>query len=357
MLHNLYRSTVQFLFLVATLCGLTVCSAVVANAQSDAYPVEVEREAGTWLDLDGVFGTPPAQWPIPRPYLALTKAEFAACPGENLYTCVRVLREKDESNRILAFWGHNNTGCYQDGYRWDNRLGKIVTGIPADYEGAMEGLTFRPCNLMDTSSAASSAASAGSVRSASTMTESVQISNVTPYSATVTANSLNVRSGPGTEYGRKGWLQEGDIVTVTGTDATGEWAYHEYGWSSMLYLKKSSASSPAASSAMTDTVIASSSVTTTAPVSASSVVTSVVPAPLSGPASVRVLSGNVTWSRCGQMWCWNTYRSDSNGGKPATMDVLCDMDGEFLVENVGQSPVKAGNSRLVTGVTAPDRCP
>ena len=68
---------------------------------------------------------------------------------------------------------------------------------------------------------------------------------------TVTADSLNVRKGPGTKYDSVGKVYKGDKVTILETD--GNWGKTEKGWISLKYVKmdKDSGSSGNASSSDT----------------------------------------------------------------------------------------------------------
>lgn len=52
---------------------------------------------------------------------------------------------------------------------------------------------------------------------------------------TVTAYTLNVRSGPGVEYGAVAWLTRGEIVTIH--DQRGAWYDIGTGWINSTYCK------------------------------------------------------------------------------------------------------------------------
>ena len=64
------------------------------------------------------------------------------------------------------------------------------------------------------------------------------VAEIVSYQATVTASTLNVRSGPSTSYSIIGKLSKGDVVTVT--RESGDWGYASAkgGWCSLTYLSK-----------------------------------------------------------------------------------------------------------------------
>ena len=63
---------------------------------------------------------------------------------------------------------------------------------------------------------------------------------------TVTADTLNIRKGPGTKYDSVGKVYKGDKVTILETD--GNWGKIEKGWISLKYVKMDSASGSTGSS-------------------------------------------------------------------------------------------------------------
>ena len=234
-----FFSSIRSLIWVASLVlGLTIMVGVsVANAQSDAYLTEVKNEV-TWLNLDAVFGTQPVGNPQTggRPYLALARREFTTCPGESLARCVRVPREKNAQNLIATFWAKNPTDCRQDGYSLNPQTGLMQTGIPANFEGLMEGFTIRPCTPGATYGVASgtgfalSASVAPSSMLSETMdlTQTASITDTTfvTYNAVVTTARLRVRSTPKAvdTSNVTGFVYQDNVVTVVAHSADGLWA-------------------------------------------------------------------------------------------------------------------------------------
>ena len=57
-----------------------------------------------------------------------------------------------------------------------------------------------------------------------------------PHQAFSESDSLNIRSGPGTNYGRVGSLNSGERVSVVGRNSSGTWIQIDNGWVSAQYL-------------------------------------------------------------------------------------------------------------------------
>lgn len=77
----------------------------------------------------------------------------------------------------------------------------------------------------------------------------------TNYTVKVTATDLNIRSGPGTNYGRKGFIAPGIYTIVAEADGTGATKWGKLksgvGWISIDYVVKTGTSSGSASKAVT----------------------------------------------------------------------------------------------------------
>ena len=77
----------------------------------------------------------------------------------------------------------------------------------------------------------------------------------TNYTVKVTATDLNIRSGPGTNYGRKGFIAPGVYTIVAEADGTGATKWGKLksgvGWISLDYVTKTGTSSSTASKAVT----------------------------------------------------------------------------------------------------------
>jgi hypothetical protein len=70
--------------------------------------------------------------------------EISVCQGET-NGCVRIARETNASGNVeWAFFAKNPTSCRHDGYRREPG-GGAQTGVPANFEGLLEGVTIRRC--------------------------------------------------------------------------------------------------------------------------------------------------------------------------------------------------------------------
>ena len=372
-----FYSSIRSLFLVASfLLGLTALVVPSVVLAQDTYLAEVEAGVN-WIDLDLIYGEQPDTTPSTggRPYLRLERREFTTCPGESLNRCVRVVREKNQQNLILTFWGSNPTTCRQDGYSLNPQTGLMQTGVPAGYKGLMEGFTFRPCSPGATYGVTGSAATVGASSSVDmsleamdliTETESVT-STFEVYSATVTTAQLRIRSTPNASGNGNvvGFVYADNVVTVTNHSEDGIWA--EVGqdeWVARAFLR--AGSEVVAASQMTITATATvAPVVPTRQVTATAVATAVptvaptaVPTQASvsngnGPTQVTVLEGSANWVPEGSNWRWNTYQHAD--GQPVKMKLDCPMNGEYFTSGGSSgataSPIPAG-TWWITGITA-----
>ncbi|MBQ7160209.1 MAG: InlB B-repeat-containing protein [Clostridia bacterium] len=118
---------------------------------------------------------------------------------------------------------------------WDSTHVGIVTGSDSSKVYTIEGNKGNQCKTYNYSLSSSYIFGYGTPKYTGT-SSSTPSTNLGVY--VVTASSLNMRSGPGTDYSIVGVLSNGDAIVVTQT--SGKWAYTTYGtksgWCSMNYL-------------------------------------------------------------------------------------------------------------------------
>jgi hypothetical protein len=115
-----------------------------ASSQGETWPATAE-EFLLWItqaqpDADGAW-------------IPVELAEIHRPPGET--NSWAVAREKDLQGHIVPFWVFNPTGCFQDGWMHNEadreQYGRsfpdtaLGSGVPEDWSGLVEGITFRPC--------------------------------------------------------------------------------------------------------------------------------------------------------------------------------------------------------------------
>lgn len=283
-----------------------------------------EASGGLWLTVSDV-SAPDCVAPAYALVLPLEEGELHKCPSENEANCAAATREKDTQGMIKGFCGRNPTNVYQDGYRWDSTAGRMVTGIPANWQGYMEGFTFRRTAVSNQPSQPATPPAPG----ATPLPSQPGVIGT----ATVTAQTLNVRAAPSQTAPVVGTLQKGTQITVIKTvDDNGTWLQiGDSKWIAGWLTNWPDAEAPA------DTQPTAPPTSTTCP-----------------PPGVTV-SKTLNWRSQNNECLWNTYqdwsKDDAAYGQPVSMTLACPQDGEYVDQDGPHTPIPAGTV-MVTGITA-----
>lgn len=316
--------------LKAKIAGLTVPSAPEPLGEPVAEAIDVG-----WIDPTDIIAEAPkdAEMP-PGKFAALRPGEIASCAGEG--NCVYASRDKGP-----YFYGQNPTSCQQHGWRWDEEVGKWVTGIPAKWVGPMLGFTYRPCSVVEVAG---------------------ELESNEYFVIVVESGPLNVRERPGADIDSKiiGQFKTGQVLyaktPAIGDDGKSLWwelvnSEGDFGGfvsgahCKLTGMEKATLPMPEALESGEE-----------APPS----VAAGSPEPFDWRDVITVLEGNPNVVPCGDepnCFKWNSYEQGQNSDPVVTGGsilaiVACRTDGEIVVNGVANWPIPGPGTYDLKAFTA-----